>query len=205
MVSVNQIIFFLFVLTQMGTGETPPDITTATDSLRFDIVMKGKVVGNLEAIRKKKEGKVRFQSSTTIKTRVITDIEVNYNYDVVFEDKVLEQAYVTIEVNQKTHANTTTKREGNGYQILINDKKDRVVEEPINYATIQLYFEEPVNTTRCYSEQDGTFNSLVPLGGHRYKKINSKGKENTYSYSNGYLEKANIDGGLVKFDIVAHR
>jgi len=56
---------------------------------------------------------------------------------------------------------------------------------------------------RCFSEQNGSFNDLVALGKHRYKKINSKGRENIYQYENGALKEANIDGGIVEFQMVA--
>lgn len=203
MLPLKHLLVTLLVFSVTGTESDPPYANTEKASLNFDIVIKGKVIGSLEATKKMKNGVWHFQSSTIIKTKVIKDIEVHYNYEVSFKDDLLRRAYVSIAINQKPHANTLTHWEGGQYQITINDKEDKVVREPIGYATILLYFKEPVNTTRCYSEQDGTFNTLVPLGDHSYKKINSKGKENTYYYSGGYLKRASIDGGLVNFEMIA--
>tara|TARA_R110002124_G_scaffold227889_2_gene393268 strand:- start:19141 stop:19278 length:138 start_codon:yes stop_codon:yes gene_type:complete len=41
------------------------------------------------------------------------------------------------------------------------------------------------------------------MGNHAYKKVNSKGNENVYYYQKGALKRALIDGGLVKFEIIA--
>ena len=65
-----------------------------------------------------------------------------------------------------------------------------------------MYFEEPVTITRCYSEQEGDFNIITSLGNHKYKKVNSRGKESFFFYKNGSLEKAVIDGGIVSFEMI---
>ncbi|MEO9892518.1 DUF6134 family protein [Aurantibacter sp.] len=197
------LVICLFIITNIFLGDVELATGSIKTTLNFDIVMKDKVVGTLKATKKIKDDKEVYQSTTAIKTRFITEIEVEYKYDVIFEKQKLKTARVVIELNDKTHANTFTELVDNDYEMSKNDKIETVITNQINYSTILLYFKEPVNITHCYSEQDGSFNTLISNGNHSYKKINSKGKENTYYYSNGILDKANIDGGLVKFDIVS--
>lgn len=194
-------IWHLIFLNIMVGGMTIPSF--ADTSLYFDIVVKDKIVGSLKATQSSKDSKTYYHSSTTIKTRIIKDIAVNYKYDVTFENEILKKAGVNITINKKPHANTLTQWEDTHYQIAKNGKNEVAMKDSIDFTTILLYFEEPINIARCYSEQDGSFNTIVSLGNHSYKKINSKGKENIYHYKSGALEKANIDGGLVKFEIVA--
>ena len=169
----------------------------------FDIVLKDKIVGTLKVSQNTKDSTIYYHSSTVIKTRLIKDIEVDYKYDVTFNDMVLKKANVQITVNDKPHSKTTTLWKNGYYQITKNSNEENTLTEPIDYTTILLYFQEPVDIDRCYSEQDGSVNHIVALGNHTYKKINSQGKENTYYFNNGILKKAVIDGGIVSFDMIA--
>lgn len=178
-------------------------LDTAKTALSFDVILRNKVVGNLETNQITKDGITYYQSSTNIKTRLVKEILVSYEYAVAFENKALKKADVAITVNKKAHAKTQTKWVDDHYQITKNDKEETVLNSDISYATILLYFIEPINISSCYSEQDGSFNTIVPLENHSYKKINSKGKENTYYYKNGILKKAIIDGGLISFEMIA--
>ncbi|WP_286814338.1 MULTISPECIES: DUF6134 family protein [unclassified Maribacter] len=182
----------------------PVDLPNATNtSLYFNIVVKDKIVGSLKAAQNSKGSKTNYHSSTTIKTRIIKDISVNHRYDVTFVNNILKKADVNITVNKKPHTKTVTQWENNRYQVIKNDKNLSVLKDSIDYATILLYFKEPIGVDRCYSEQDGSFNTIISLGNHMYKKLNSKGKENVYYYKDGALKKAIIDGGLVDFEITA--
>ena len=172
-------------------------------SLSFAIILHDKVVGSLESTQITKDGITYYQSSTNIKTRLIKDVLVNYKYAVEFDNDLLKKANVAITVNKKPHAKTNTKWIDNHYLVIKNEKKETTLNNKISYTTILLYFKEPVNINSCYSEQDGSFNTIVSLGNHSYKKINSKGKENTYYYKNGILKKATINGGLISFEMIA--
>ncbi len=191
---------FILIYFLAGQMAIPPSADT---SLYFDIVVKDKIVGSLKATQNSKDSKTYYRSSTTIKTRIIKEIAVNYKYNVTFENEILKKADVTITVNKKPHAETHTLWKDTEYQITKNGKSEVALKETINYATISMYFEEPIEVNRCYSEQDGSFNTIIPLGNHSYKKVNAKGQENIYYYNEGVLEKTVIDGGLVQFEMIA--
>ena len=173
------------------------------DKIYFDIIHNEKVIGNLIATRTITDSKIQYQSYTTIKTKIIKDIQVNYKYDVIFEAELLEKSNVNITVNENPHAQTVTEWEDDSYQVVKNGKNKNTINDSISYSTVQMYFKEPVNINTCYSEQNGSFNTIIAMGNHTYKKINAKGNENTYYYDKGILKKATIDGGLIKFEIVA--
>ncbi|WP_282051332.1 DUF6134 family protein [Maribacter aquivivus] len=205
MPSINQFIIVFTLLFIGPVGFLNKDVEPIKNTFYFDIIHKDNVIGSLKASKTIKESKVHYQSVTTINTRVIKEIDVNYSYNVTYENNKLKRANVLIDVNDKPYADILTNWEIDYYQVSKNDKNELVVEEDIKYATILLYFDEPINIKRCYSEQDGSFNTIIPLGNHSYKKINAKNNENIYHYKNGFLEKAEINGGVIKFDIVAQK
>ncbi|QXP52527.1 DUF6134 family protein [Cellulophaga sp. HaHa_2_1] len=178
------------------------DLTPSPDkTLWYDIIYKEKTIGSLKATKTHKDANTTYRTSSTIEFRLIKEFAVNYNYSVDFEAKLLKKAVVNIRINDKSHAKTLTQWHENEYHIEKNGKTEALLESTINYATILLYFVEPSNVTDCYSEQDGSFNTIIPLGNHGYKKINANGKGNEYYYKQGVLEKAVIDGGLISFEM----
>ena len=171
-------------------------------NIHFDIVHKNNVVGSLKASKTETDAVTIYKSATNIETRIIKEFSVNYNYNVTFKNTLLKDAEVHITVNEKPHAETITKWKETHYQVIKDKKNETRINKSINYATVQLYFEEPKNISSCFSEQDASFNTIIPMGNHTYKKVNSKGNENLYYYKKGNLIKATIDGGLIKFDII---
>jgi len=178
-------------------------LNPSEENVYFDVVHNAKVIGSLEATKTIKGAKTYYQSSTTIETRIIKDICVNYMYDVVFDATLLEKADVYISVNEKPHAETSTQWTDPNYQIIKNDEREKTVTDSISFATIQLFFKEPIDIKTCYSEQNGSFNTILAMGNHTYKKVNSKGNENIYYYEAGDLKKAIIDSGVISFEIIA--
>ncbi|WP_194507761.1 DUF6134 family protein [Psychroserpens luteus] len=194
---IKNLILIIFFM-NLGSVSNPSE-----EKIYFDIVRNNKVIGSLKATRTIKDSKIHYQSSTTIETKIIKDIRVNYKYDVTFEAELLEKSNVNITVNENPHAKTVTEWEDDSYQVVKNGKNENIINDSISYSTVQMYFKEPVNINTCYSEQNGSFNTIIAMGNHTYKKVNSKENENIYYYDMGILKKATIDGGLIKFEIVA--
>jgi hypothetical protein len=160
------------------------------------------MVGTLSATQKSIDSKTYYHSSTDIQIKFIKTFDVNYEYDVFFDNQILQTANVDINYNGNQHAQTFTKLKNNEYQVIKDEKLEATWKETIRYSTISMYFKEPINITRCYSEQEGDFNTITHLGNHKYKKVNTSGRESFFFYKNGSLEKAVIDGGIVSFDMV---
>ncbi|WP_054851872.1 DUF6134 family protein [Olleya sp. ITB9] len=176
--------------------------TPKKNTINFNVVRNNKIIGNLKATKTTTNNSINYQSATTIEAKIIKNIIVKYNYDVTFKSNNLETADVKIIVNNNPHTSTKTKKTDGNYKVLIDGKNEETIDAVINFSTIQLYFNEPINISKCYSEQTGQFNSIIAMGNHVYKKINEKGKAGIFHYTDGLLTKASIDGGLIKFDLI---
>lgn len=187
---------FSFIICQFNFSDP------SEKKLSFDMIWKGNSVGTLYATQKKIDSKIYYQSSTNIQIKFIKTFDVNYEYDVLFENEILQNAHVDINYNGNNHAQTDTKRKNNEYQVTKDGELETTFKETVRYSTISMYFEEPVNIKRCYSEQEGDFNTITHMGNHKYKKVNSRGKESFFFYKNGSLKKAVIDGGIVSFEMI---
>ncbi|WP_338759669.1 DUF6134 family protein [Bernardetia sp. ABR2-2B] len=193
---MSYLFLFSFIICQFNVSNPPQK------ELSYDMIWRDKSVGTLYATQEKIGSKTYYHSSTDIQIKFIKTFDINYEYDVLFDNEILQTAHVDINYNGNNHAQADTKRKNNEYQVTKDGKLENTFKEIVRYSTIIMYFEEPVNIKRCYSEQEGDFNTITHLGNHKYKKVNSRGKESFFFYKNGSLEKAVIDGGIVSFEMI---
>ena len=62
----------------------------------------------------------------------------------------------------------------------------------IDYDLVCLYFREPVNITKVYSDTHGTFLNLRNIGPHKYELILPDGKKNIYTYQFGICTEVQV-------------
>ncbi|AFM04093.1 hypothetical protein Fleli_1683 [Bernardetia litoralis DSM 6794] len=190
------LVLLSFIICQFNFSEP------SEKKISYDIIWKEKSVGTLYATQKNINSKTYYHSSTNIQIKFIKTFDINYEYDVIFDNQILQTANVDINYNGNQHAQTNTKLKNNEYQVIKDDELETTWKETIHYSTISMYFKEPINIKRCYSEQEGDFNTITHLGNHKYKKVNSSGRESFFFYKNGNLDKAVIDGGIVSFEMI---
>ncbi|MFY0672234.1 MAG: hypothetical protein JXQ87_02440 [Bacteroidia bacterium] len=192
----------LFFLAMAFTFNNPP--VTKTQTLQFDIVAFDKVLGQLDVMKVSYDNNIYYSSKTKVSFDVVKEFEVLFDFNVNFAEKRMQNSSIKASINGDVYANTETKKQGKEHYFVFKDgEKQKELIEKIEFATVQLYFDEPTNITRCYAEQQGSFNTITKIDEHVYKMRNEKGRENKYYYKNGKLKKAVIDSGLKEFEIVA--
>ncbi len=109
------------------------------ESLYFDIILHNKkVIGSLKVTKSVINAETYYHSFTVIKTHIPREVQVNYKYDVTFENALLKQADVVITVNKKPHANTNTKWPNSHYRVAKNKGEEKILTNqffmlPYNY------------------------------------------------------------------------
>lgn len=191
---------FIIILTSFISADP------VAETYLYDIIRHRKVIGELKAEKTIKNDLITYESFTRINARVIKKIEVVYEFEVKMKGDILLEADAKIEVNGKVHNHTTTKLNRDRYKVDGKKRKIRkTFTDAISYPGILFVFEEPVDRSRSYSEEEGDFHFLESMGNHSYRKVNQKGRSNFYHYRNGKLRRAEIDAGFVRFEIVARK
>ncbi|MCL6217374.1 DUF6134 family protein [Zunongwangia pacifica] len=171
-------------------------------SFSFEVIHKENKIGTLEAIKKISGDITEYQTETNIETRILAKIEVNYNFQVVFNGHHLKNTEAEIFLNGKNRTSTKTiSTNGGTYKFYDSGKLEKTINSPISYTCIQLMFEEPIGFKKAYSEETGEFQTLRKIGSHSYAKENEKGRESIYYYKNGILQTAKIDAGIIEFEL----
>ncbi|MCB9283269.1 MAG: hypothetical protein H6563_04280 [Lewinellaceae bacterium] len=175
----------------------------SVESATFDILYHDRVIGELVSSRERTGNQEIYRNTTTIRTRVFTQIEVQYQSRVVYQDGILQEATVTSLFNGDVYDNVKTQKVGNDYQFYKDGKLKRTLQGPITFSAQQMYFKEPAGISSAYSEEAGVFHTIKADDKAKYSKINSRGRTNYFYYENQYLKKIELDGGL--FEVVMIR
>ncbi|CAL1520668.1 DUF6134 family protein [Chitinophaga sp. MM2321] len=159
----------------------------------FEVRVANHAIGTIEAQRKV-NGTAK---SIVIKTRIQTILS-KVNSDIIneYNNNVLTMARSTrVSGSGKSNDDkeTTTRRNGNDYTIILNGTKLKIDNTEIDHCVGELYFAEPKQVTRIFSETLGRFLQLRPLGSGEYELVLPEGKKNIYKYLNGTLVQVEVN------------
>ena len=174
---------------------------SSVETVTFDVIMRNKKVGELIATKTVKSDLVVYKSATKIKTQILKEINVDYDFDVTFHKNILIKSNANILVNGRVQDETSVQWNGKEYQVTYHKNRQKSFSDSIYYSSIMLLFDEPITDKISFSEQDGTFHKIKEVEKNGYEKINQKGRINKYFYKNGKLKLAEINAGLIKFQI----
>lgn len=164
---------------------------TQAQTTTFEVRIANHAVGTVEAHRKT----AGADKSIVIKTRIQTML-ARVNSDVVneYSNNVLTMAKsIRVVGKNGEDKETSTRRNGNDYTIILNGKKSIIGNTAIEHCVGDLYFTEPKQVSRIFSEALGRLLVLKPLGGGQYELVMPDGKANVYKYRNGILVEVEVN------------
>lgn len=178
-------------------------VVAQTETIHFNVIHDGKSLGTLDA-SKTTDGEITiYKSHTKINYHLIVPIDIDYKYNVSFNDNELREAKAIIVVKGNEKINAKTILTSTGYNFYSGDElKYNIPKQAINHSVIQMLFEEPVGLTKIYSEEHGDFHTLKKIKEHTYTKTTTKGNKSTYYYKDGLLQRTVTDAGVIKFSII---
>ena len=151
----------------------------------FEVRIANHAVGTIEANRKVNGAAKTIIIKTRIQvmlSKINSDILNEYNNNILTTAKSSR-----ISGKSGEDKRTTTLRNGKEYTITVNGEKSVINNAEIEECVADLYFAEPKQVTRVFSETLGRFLPLKSIGGGMYELILPEGKKNVFKYENGTL------------------
>ncbi|HEY8954253.1 DUF6134 family protein [Chitinophaga sp.] len=188
---MNSLFRFLFTTITVAVLYLQADAQTNT----FEVRIANHAVGTIEANRKLTGAAKSIIIRTRIQvmlSKVNSDIVSEYNNNILTNARVSRVSGKTGEDKQ-----TIVRRNGKEYTIIVNGEKS-VLETEIEECVADLYFAEPRQVNRVFSETLGRFLPLKSLGGGVYELILPEGKKNVFRYENGTLMSVEVNHTLGK-------
>jgi hypothetical protein len=171
----------------------------AQNERMYDVIRKGDNVGTLKASFTNTPLGQFFYIESKIKVWVVINIKIVYNQTNLYKDGLLQKAALIRTVNGSTKVNNNILKHSLGYVCMNIDGDTTMVKDEIRHTIATLYFREPVNISRVYSENFLAFLAIKSTGPHTYELTLADGKKNYYTYANGLCTKvqAETDHGTV--------
>lgn len=161
----------------------------------FEVRVGNHAVGTIEANRKTSGA----AKSIIIRTRIQVMLS-KVNSDIIneYSNNVLTNAKSSRIKNGDDKKSTTTVRNGKEYTITVDGEKSVLNNAEIEECVADLYFTEPRQLTRVFSETLGRFLPLKSLGGGMYELLLPEGKKNVFKYENGTLVLVEVNHSFGK-------
>lgn len=172
----------------------------------YDIIMAGKVIGSVHVLPGHQSGEVFTRT-------IISSFHVPLLYSGNFEsvnrrvNGALVEAETLHSAGGKMKEKTLTLPAAPGYRVAFykSDPGNPAREERLNgirHTLTDLYYAEPLQVSRAYSERYGAFCTIKPLSGSRYSVKLPTGKTSVYTYREGVCQQVELELAGIRLKIV---
>ena len=189
----------LFVLLSILGNPASAQITTLT----YDVVRNEKVIGSIKTVETVTGSNYHYQLQSRVSVSILfLKYRVELSLAGFYEDGILTSASLSKRVNGKEKERNKIDLKNRVYTI---SKRGELIEKfdgSISYAVSALYFNEPLNQTKVYSETHLKFIPLEKISTRSYRMILPNGRVNIYTYKDNICEYALIDAGITKVEFI---
>ena len=165
----------------------------------YDIELFGKKIGSTIVERiDKGDGVVHYSLTSSSEVDILFTHKTSYmNFDIVYKDGKLFSSYCK---NVKDGVAEVVTIAWNGTKYIIK-KGEEVMQltQPIEFSAIQLYFLEPFDKPRIFSERIGQFCTFLKKAEGVYECKTENGVINIYRYKKGLLHELEMSKGASVF------
>jgi hypothetical protein len=177
---------------------------TTAQELKYKIKSGDTNLGQLIATKVEKNGLLEIVVTSDVSVSLFIKLNINYKLSCKYKNNELVFSSVSTYVNGKLHSTSTTTKNNTNYNI-VKDGHSSLYMNSIHYSDALLYFFEPKNESKMYSDFDNIDKSITKLKEHTYTIKNPEnGHVNEYIYKNGLLESTTIHHKLLDFTVTRY-
>lgn len=137
-------------------------------STTYTILHHGKVIGSMQGSRNAVGDDVFLKLTSSVQTRFVFEVQVSTLDRAHLKGGRLISSSVCRTVNGKEKPAKRTKLMNDSYQ-LETGKKLGYIREEITYTMAMMYFQEPIQIDRVYSDNFQQFLHIKKIGQNRYR------------------------------------
>ena len=167
--------------------------STMSQKLTYEIFMGKDSIGLLYAEHKQTSLNNSYELKSNMSINSIVNVEIQYLLTALFDKEKLLNSFTEQNVNGRIKVHSTVKWDAKLYSVQTLEKKDKIKNNLITYNLAMLYFKEPVNIRKVYSDTHGSFLNIKPSGPHQYDLILPDGKRNSYTYQFGICKEVEVN------------
>jgi len=128
-----------------------------------------------------------------VKTRFLIKVTVKSIEEAIFQNGILVYSSLCRIVNGDEKINRRMQATGITYKLTSKDKITTLPSYPINYSVLSLYYQEPVNVSKIYSDNFQQYVNIKKVATDKYQVIFPNGNINYYTYKNGICTNVEVN------------
>lgn len=166
-------------------------------TLRYDVIKGSKTLGEM-IVKREINGSVEeisFESDVTF--RLLFAFNLKFSQYEKFNSGKLNWGKALSKLNGRTQKDSKIVNSSEG-QMLTLDGITVEIHEPIKFSVSQIYFYEPKDGQKVFSQQFGQFLTFKKVGDHRYVLPSPDG-DNYYAYRNGICIRVDVERDFANF------
>lgn len=169
-------------------------------TLRYDVVKGSKNLGALTVKRTISGNVEEMQFDSDVTFRILFAFNLRFAQYEKFHDGKMNWGKAISLLNGRPQKESKIVSDNNGYQLTL-DGVTVPIREEINYSVSQIYFIEPMDGQRVFSQQFGQFLTFEKVGEHKYLMPSPDG-DNYYTYLNGICVDVRVQRDFANFNFV---
>ena len=173
--------------------------------LQYNIIRNGKVIGWTKLTKTTTDQKSKISLQSEVKARFIFLFVVSALEEAAFENGTLVYSSQFRKTNNDVKENKTMRLTTHGYQ-LYNGKDTEQLQFPmLRHHMLNLYFEEPSQYLKVYSDSFQRVLDIERLAGGGYKINLPDGNSSSYYYENGICTRVAIEHRMYSAEMILSR
>ena len=141
---------------------------------------------------------ISFESDVTFK--LLFSFNLTYVHYEKFLNGKLQWGKAKSMLSGRVQKNSKIVANESGYRLTL-DGINASIENGINYSVSQIYFTEPTDGQKVFSQQFGQFMTFEKVGEHKYLMSSPDG-DNYYTYLNGICVDVRVQRDFANFNFV---
>ncbi|TWO33276.1 hypothetical protein E1J38_005105 [Seonamhaeicola sediminis] len=161
-----------------------------------------KSVGSITIKREKLGNSIAYTLSSKIKAKFIVEFDIEAEEKSIYKEGALVYSSIFRKLNDKVKLNQSLSLVEGQYVLKSLDATEALSLNVIYRNLITLFFNEPINVKKIYSDKFKKMISIIPLGNGKYKINFSHNTSNVYHYENGKCTMIEAKGPFYKVKLV---
>ena len=170
--------------------------------LQYNILRNGKVIGWTKLTKTTTDQKSKISLESEVKARFIFLFVVSALEEAAFERGVLVYSSQFRKTNSDVKENKTMKLTNHGYEMYKGKDTEQLQIPILRNHMLSLYFDEPTQCSRVYSDSFQRVLDIERLGKGGYKINLPDGNSSSYYYENGICTRVEINHRMYSAEMV---
>ena len=172
-----------------------------SQQLQYNIVWRGDSVGYLNVARVFTDSTTHHSFESNSQFRILFLFTTGYSSEALFENGILKNSKTETFMNDGLSGSSDINWDNDQYEITV-DGKLQTISSPITSSVGMLYYTEPSQLSRIFSERHGQYLSLISKGDGKYELKKPNNNSNFYTYVDGRCIEVEVQNTWATFYFV---